>query len=230
MVFFFKSRSMLSVTYIYGSDVYIAGHLVYMGRDKYENEDLIAYGWPEDVWFHVDEFSSAHVYTRLNNGETIDNMPQELIDDCCQLVKANSIEGCKASQVTIVYTPWDNLNKRPDMATGQIGFHDNKKVKHVFHLGRDRVVANRILKTKEERSVDLKAEKQQRDHEEMLRKKKELKERKIQERKENEEKRAKEYEQSYDRLFENDDLKTFTSEVEGSYDVSAARNFEDDFM
>ena len=22
-----------------------------MGRDKYENEDLIAYGWPEDVWY-----------------------------------------------------------------------------------------------------------------------------------------------------------------------------------
>ena len=48
-----------------------------MGKDKYENEDLIAYGWPEDVWcvikvvylinrFHVDEVSSAHVYIRLN--------------------------------------------------------------------------------------------------------------------------------------------------------------------
>ena len=24
-----------------------------MGRDKYENEDLIAYGWPEDVWYEI---------------------------------------------------------------------------------------------------------------------------------------------------------------------------------
>jgi len=22
-----------------------------MGKDKYENEDLIKYGWPEDLWF-----------------------------------------------------------------------------------------------------------------------------------------------------------------------------------
>jgi predicted ribosome quality control (RQC) complex YloA/Tae2 family protein len=39
--------------------------LLYMGKDKYENEDLIKYGWPEDVWFHVDNLSSAHVYARL---------------------------------------------------------------------------------------------------------------------------------------------------------------------
>lgn len=38
---------------------------MYMGRDKYENEDLIKYGFPEDVWFHVDNLSSAHVYLRL---------------------------------------------------------------------------------------------------------------------------------------------------------------------
>ena len=28
---------------------------LFMGRDKYENEDLIKWGWPEDVWFHVDK-------------------------------------------------------------------------------------------------------------------------------------------------------------------------------
>ena len=29
------------------------------------DEDLIKWGWPEDVWFHVDKHSSAHVYLRL---------------------------------------------------------------------------------------------------------------------------------------------------------------------
>lgn len=29
------------------------------------DEDLIRWGWPEDVWFHVDKMSSAHVYLRL---------------------------------------------------------------------------------------------------------------------------------------------------------------------
>ena len=45
-----------------------AGIQVFMGRDKFENEDLIAYGWPEDIWFHADNHSSAHVYLRLPKG------------------------------------------------------------------------------------------------------------------------------------------------------------------
>lgn len=43
--------------------------------------------------FHVDNLSSAHVYLRLRDGETWDNIPQKLVDDCAQLTKANSIEG-----------------------------------------------------------------------------------------------------------------------------------------
>ena len=35
---------------------------IYMGKDKFENEDLIKYGHDEDVWFHVERLSSAHVY------------------------------------------------------------------------------------------------------------------------------------------------------------------------
>jgi hypothetical protein len=35
MVFFFMSSD---------------GYVVYMGADKYENEDLIRYGLPEDIW------------------------------------------------------------------------------------------------------------------------------------------------------------------------------------
>ena len=43
------------------------GHLMYMGKDKYENEDLIKWGWQEDIWFHVDDLSSAHVYSIIRN-------------------------------------------------------------------------------------------------------------------------------------------------------------------
>lgn len=64
-----------------------------MGRDKYENEELIKYGWPEDLWFHVDNYSSAHVYLRLKLNQTMDDIPPQVLEDCCQLVKANSIEG-----------------------------------------------------------------------------------------------------------------------------------------
>jgi predicted ribosome quality control (RQC) complex YloA/Tae2 family protein len=68
-----------------------------MGRDKFENEDLIKYGWPEDIWFHVDDLSSAHVYLRMKPGMGMDDVPEEAVLDCSALVKANSIAGCKVS-------------------------------------------------------------------------------------------------------------------------------------
>lgn len=45
-----------------------------MGKDKYENEKLLEYCWDEDVWFHVNDYSSAHVYVRLLPGETMESL------------------------------------------------------------------------------------------------------------------------------------------------------------
>jgi hypothetical protein len=91
--------------------------MIYMGRDKVESswyyhhyfslacsslthcraptdEDLIKYAWPQDVWFHVDKLSSAHVYLRLPESiSSWEAIPEALLVDCAQLVKANSIEG-----------------------------------------------------------------------------------------------------------------------------------------
>ncbi len=66
-------------------------YLIYMGADKHENDKLIRWGWPEDVWFHVDKLSSAHIYLRLREGETLDDVPEAVIQDCAQLCKQNSI-------------------------------------------------------------------------------------------------------------------------------------------
>lgn len=75
---------------------------LFMGADKHENEELIRWGWPEDVWFHVDKLSSAHVYLRLNPGQTIDDIPTTVIEDACQLVKGNSITGNKTNNIDVV--------------------------------------------------------------------------------------------------------------------------------
>ncbi|MBA0787114.1 hypothetical protein Gotri_028174 [Gossypium trilobum] len=40
----------------------------FMGLDKYENEELIKYGFMEDIWFHVDKMSSTYIYLRLKKG------------------------------------------------------------------------------------------------------------------------------------------------------------------
>lgn len=72
--------------------------------------------------------SSAHVYVRLRKGQTIDDISEGLLEDCAQLVKANSIQGNKVNNIDIVYTPWQNLKKTPAMDVGQVGFHNNKAV------------------------------------------------------------------------------------------------------
>lgn len=61
------------------------------------DENLIKNGWLEDVWFHVDNLSSAHVYLRIPEGAdwTFETLPAQVVQDCAQLTKANSIEGNK---------------------------------------------------------------------------------------------------------------------------------------
>ena len=122
----------------------------YVGRDKHENEYLIRYGWPGDVWFHVEGISSAHVYFRLDcfsSSSTataaaaatvnphvknllgkipIDDLPPESIEDMCQIVKHNSIKGCKMASCKIVYTPHSNLKKTFQMESGTVTYHDSK--------------------------------------------------------------------------------------------------------
>ena len=45
--------------------------------------------------FHVDKLSSAHVYLRMHKGQTMEMITPELLEDCAQLVKANSIQGLR---------------------------------------------------------------------------------------------------------------------------------------
>ena len=100
--------------------------------------------------FHVHNHSSAHIYLRLPKGETIDDVVEDIVHECAQLTKANSIEGCKLSHVPVVYTPWANLRKTADMKDGQVGFHDRHAVKMTVVEHRVNAIVNRLNKTKVE--------------------------------------------------------------------------------
>ncbi|KFO38083.1 Coiled-coil domain-containing protein 25 [Fukomys damarensis] len=195
MVFYFTSSSVNSSTYT-----------IYMGKDKYENEDLIKYGWPEDIWFHVDKISSAHVYLRLHKGEKIEDIPKEVLVDCAQLVKANSIQGCKMNNVSVVYTPWSNLKKTADMDVGQIGFHRQKDVKIVTVEKKVNEILNRLEKTKLERFPDLAAEKEGRDREERNEKKAQIQEMKRREKEEMKKKKEMDELRSYSSLMKAENM------------------------
>ena len=125
------------------------GHLVYKGKDKYENEELIKYSFPIDVWFHAADLSSAHVYLRLEQGESWDQLEEQLLQYVLQLTKENSIEGSKKAQIDIVYTPARNLKKSPEMEVGAVNYKDEKLVRKVKHVTKDRMILKTIEKTEE---------------------------------------------------------------------------------
>ncbi|GFY38988.1 coiled-coil domain-containing protein 25 [Trichonephila inaurata madagascariensis] len=152
-----------NMVYYFTSTVVSPPATIYMGLDKFENETLIKYGFPEDIWFHVDDMSSAHVYLRLEKNKTIDDISPELLQDCAQLVKANSIQGSKKNNIQVVYTEWSNLKKTNDMVVGQVAFHNSKKVRTIKVEKKLNDVLNRLNKTKVERFPCLQSEREERD-------------------------------------------------------------------
>jgi predicted ribosome quality control (RQC) complex YloA/Tae2 family protein len=130
--------------------------IIYMGKDKYENEELIKYAWADtDIWFHVDSLSSAHVYLRHKEPPaSYDAIADEVIQECAQLTKANSIEGCKKHSVGINYTWARNLKKTIGMEVGAVTFHNNKQVRTI-KIDKDKEIVKRIMKTKVERFPNL---------------------------------------------------------------------------
>uniref|UniRef100_A0A0A9WRJ3 Coiled-coil domain-containing protein 25 n=1 Tax=Lygus hesperus TaxID=30085 RepID=A0A0A9WRJ3_LYGHE len=151
------------MVYYFLSSVVSPPVTLFMGFDKYENEELIKWGWPEDVWFHVDKVSSAHVYLRLKEGQGIDDIPSAVLEDAAQLVKANSITGNKMNDVDVVYTMWSNLKKTDGMEPGQVAFFKEKEVYKIRVAKRVNETVNRLNKTKREEHPDLRAVREARD-------------------------------------------------------------------
>ncbi|TPX59185.1 hypothetical protein PhCBS80983_g02628 [Powellomyces hirtus] len=217
------------MVFYFTSNVVSPSAKVYMGKDKYENEELIKYGWPEDVWFHVDKLSSAHVYLRLPKGQSWEDIDEALLMDLAQLTKANSIEGNKKGNLTIIYTPWSNLKKTPGMETGQVTFFRNNQVKRVHVKERDNAVVNRLNKTKVERHPDLSEEKIDRDREERLVAREADKKRKQLELKTQESRRKEAESRSYSSIFKEEKMLSNRDARKGREDLDI-NALEEDFM
>jgi len=194
---------------VYVTSTVVEPHVtLFMGEDKFENEDLIKWGWPEDVWFHVDKLSSAHVYLRLRPGETLETVPAVIIEEACQLVKDNSITGRKQATVDVVYTMWSNLKKTAGMEVGQVSFFKDKEVILVKNVAKKSEVVRRLEKTKDIKKIDLRALREERDAKERAvlreKEKKQREEEKVQQKK-----RADDAElRSYTSLMKTDNMKS----------------------
>ncbi|KZC11556.1 PREDICTED: coiled-coil domain-containing protein 25 [Dufourea novaeangliae] len=189
------------MVYYFTSEVVQPPVTLFMGVDKYENDDLIKWGWPEDVWFHIHTYSSAHVYLRLRPGQTIDDIPSTVLEDVAQLVKANSVEGNKLNNVDVVYTMWSNLKKTQGMEVGQVAFHIYKDLRKIHVAKRINTIINRLNKTKRLEQVNFQAEREQRDRNEREDKKKLQREQKEREKAEEKQKQEEAEIRSYNSLF-----------------------------
>ncbi|XP_052111786.1 uncharacterized protein LOC107470816 isoform X1 [Arachis duranensis] len=215
MVFYFKARPEAG------------DYTIFMGLDKYENEELIKYGFPEDIWFHVDKMSSAHVYVRLHKGQTIDDISEGLLEDCAQLVKANSIQGNKVNNIDVVYTPWANLKKTASMDVGQVGFHNPKMVRTVRVEKRINEIVNRLNKTKVERKPDLRAEREAVNAAERAERKQQMRDKKRREELERLEKERQAELRSYKGLMVAENMTSNKNIASGS---KTLQEMEDDFI
>mmetsp|Transcript_51952 Transcript_51952/g.137209 ORF Transcript_51952/g.137209 Transcript_51952/m.137209 type:complete len:232 (+) Transcript_51952:2-697(+) len=220
-------------------------YVVYMGKDKFENDELMKYGFPEDIWFHVDSLSSAHVYLRLPAGsmdlaglkdkavakqkllDMIASVPAPIVNEMCQLTKANSIDGCKLERCDVVYTPFLNLRKDVGMDTGSVGFKD-EAFRTVTKCEKDKEIIKILEKTRTERKVDFVKEKEQRDEEERMRRRKNIEADKLKE-KEDAKKSAEEKElKSYTTLQTLEMSSNAHASKTGT--LEECREIEEDFM
>ncbi|CUM64515.1 uncharacterized protein PRCAT00002120001 [Priceomyces carsonii] len=203
---------------------------VYMGKDKFENDPLIKHSHSKDLWFHVDNFSSAHLYLRLEDEERLAKfddlkLDETLLSQVAQLTKANSIKGNKVNNVKIIYTPVENLHTDGSMDIGTVTFKSRKKVKKLHVDKKDSTVVNKITKTKkdvptevflketEEMNRSYEAEKKLREHS-YLQDQKE-----IQKSNKDEKKRA---ENPYEDIFSEENMRASGSQFRNE-------NLEDDF-
>ena len=96
----------------------------------------------------------------------MDDLSAAMIEECCQLTKQNSIEGCKLNHVKIVYTPWSNLKKTNGMEVGQVGFHSEALRRYSTVEKKDPVILKHLEKTRVEKTEDFQALRLARDAEE----------------------------------------------------------------
>jgi hypothetical protein len=194
-------------------------YVIYMGRDKYENEELLKYAFDIDIWFHVDGLSSAHVYLRLPEGINIDTIPTNILNECFQLVKDNSKEGRKKDKVGINYTPANNLLKTSSMDIGEVGYKKENLVKIINGVEKDNEILKVIKKTMEEKQINLEAEKESYDKEVANKKKKYY-----------EEKRRLEVEEAQrNKLLKKDKQYDFIDKLGESRSNKEKRDLDDDF-
>ncbi|KAK8086323.1 JLP2 DnaJ-Like Protein 2 [Apiospora phragmitis] len=154
MVYYFTSAAVTPAAY------------VYVGKDKFENEELIKHGWEEDVWYvpRRQALLGPHLPAPAR-GRDLGRDPGAPgggpgAADQGELDRGQQ-EGQRDGHLHALVEP----KKDGSMAVGQVSFKDPRKVRRVLVPERENAVVNRLNKTKVERHPDLRQEKEDRQKE-----------------------------------------------------------------
>jgi predicted ribosome quality control (RQC) complex YloA/Tae2 family protein len=102
-------------------------YMFHIGRDRYENWDLIDGSRPCDVWFHVEDAPSSHVVLEMEGLEGgIKSLPRPVLKRGAGLCKEHS-SSKSVAQCPVIYTTVDKLVKGREVGSVNI-FGDVKRL------------------------------------------------------------------------------------------------------
>lgn len=96
---------------------------IFIGRNKQENWDIIDKSNQTDIWFHVANAPSSHIF--LKTEEPIKKIPKQVITRCACLCKSYS-SSASVKKCEIVYTTISNIQKGEHV--GEVIAQNTKKV------------------------------------------------------------------------------------------------------
>ncbi len=87
-------------------------YIIYIGKDKYENWQLIDQAFDEDYWFHLNEYPSCHIILHIVNTNIITNKKSlnKILKLCALECKKNSKYN-NQKNLSICYTKIKNIQK-----------------------------------------------------------------------------------------------------------------------
>jgi len=106
-------------SYVYNNIEYT----IYIGRNKYDNWELIDNAKDSDIWFHITNSSSCHVV--LQTDIPINKIPSQVIKRCACLCKSNS-NSKSEKNCEIIYTSINNVTKTK--IVGEVTVTNTKKI------------------------------------------------------------------------------------------------------
>ena len=99
-------------------------YIIFIGKNKYSNYNLIDASKDTDIWFHISGSPSCHVI--LKNEGNLRDIPKQVIKRCAYLCKINSTKAKILANCEVIYALIDDIEKTN--IVGQVNVHKSKSV------------------------------------------------------------------------------------------------------